>query len=182
MKIYVFFADGFEDIEALAFVDVCRRANLDTVTVSVNGSDVVESAHGVRVVADQKFEDCDFGDATLLYLPGGMPGATNLDGHEGLRELIRWQYERGGLLAAICAAPLVYGNMGLLKGVKATCYPGFEDFLVGAEPTGELVVRDGQFFFGKGPGAALPLSYEIVGDLCGEATAEAIKTGMIFKD
>ena len=110
-----------------------------------------------------------------------MPGATNLDGHEGLRTLIRQHYERGGLLAAICAAPLVYGNMGLLKGLKATCYPGFEDFLVGAEPTGELVVRDGQFFFGKGPGAALPLSYEIVGALCGEATADAIKTGMIFK-
>ena len=179
MKIYVFLADGFEDVEALAFVDVCRRANLDTTTVSVNDIQLVTSAHGVGVVADRKFDECDFNDATLLYLPGGMPGATNLDSHEGLRNVIQAHYNRGGLLAAICAAPLVYGNMGLLQGVKATCYPGFEDFLVGAHTTGELVVRDGQFFFGKGPGAALALSYAIVGELCGEATADAIRTGMI---
>lgn len=181
-KIYVFLATGFEDIEALGFVDVCRRASLPLVTVSVTGNKVVTSAHGVGIVADALFEDLDFSDATLLYLPGGMPGATNLDNHSGLRGLIMQHYEAGKPLAAICAAPLVYGNLGLLEGLKATCYPGFEQYLTGADTTGALVVHDGQFYLGKGPGAVLKLSYEIVASICGKDTADQICAGMLYPD
>jgi len=181
-KLYVFLATGFEDVEALGFVDVCRRANLPVCMVSVTGDKVVSSAHNVGIVADALFDDIDFSDACLLYLPGGMPGATNLDNHTGLRGLIMQHYESGKPLAAICAAPLVYGNLGLLEGKNATCYPGFEDYLTGAKTTGELVVHDGQFFLGKGPAAVLQLSYEIVAYFCGQDVADEICKGMLYPE
>jgi len=180
--IYVFLATGFEDIEALGFVDVCRRAGLDLTTVSVTGDKIVGSAHGVGIVADALFEELSFDDADLLYLPGGMPGAANLDSHNGLSELIMRHYNAGKPLAAICAAPMVYGKRGLLDGLKATCYPGFEEFLSGAEPTGDLVVCDGQFFLGKGPAAVLELSYTIVAHFCGEEMANDICKGMLYSE
>jgi len=111
-----------------------------------------------------------------------MPGATNLYAHEGLREVILAQYEAGKPLGAICAAPLVYGRMGLLKGRKTTCYPGFEGELQGAIPTGELIVCDDQFFLGKGPGAALRLGYAIVEHFCGKEKANEICAGMLYPD
>ena len=181
-KFYVFLATGFEDIEALGFIDVCRRASLPLSIISVTGDKVVKSAHNVGIVADELFEDVDFSDASLLYLPGGMPGATNLDNHSGLRGLIMQHYAAGKPLAAICAAPLVYGNLGLLEGLKATCYPGFEEFLTGAAPTGELVVQDGQFFLGKGPAAVLQLSYTIVAHFCGQDVADGICDGMLYPE
>ncbi len=180
--IYVFLATGFEDIEALGFVDVCRRASLPLTTVSITGEKVVCSAHNVGIVADALFEDLEFDDAELLYLPGGMPGAANLDNHSGLRGLIMQHYEASKPLAAICAAPMVYGNLGLLEGLKATCYPGFEDYLTGADTTGDLVVCDGQFFLGKGPAAVLKLSYTIVAHLCDKATAKQICEGMLYPE
>lgn len=181
-KIYVFFAPGFEDIEALSIIDVCRRANLNVVTVSTTGEQSVVSAHNVPIVTDALFEELDYSDAALIFLPGGMPGATNLYAHEGLREVILAQYEAGKPLGAICAAPLVYGRMGLLKGRKTTCYPGFEGELQGAIPTGELIVCDDQFFLGKGPGAALRLGYAIVEHFCGKAKADEICAGMLYPD
>ena len=181
-KIYVFLANGFEDVEALGFVDVCRRASLPVCLVSVTGDKIVTSAHNVGIVADELFENLDFSDAALLYLPGGMPGAKNLDSHTGLRGVIMQHYSEGKPLAAICAAPLVYGNLGLLEGLKATCYPGFEEYLTGAESTGELVVRDGQFFLGKGPAAVLQLSYDIVAYFCGEDVADGICNGMLYPE
>ncbi len=180
--IYVFLATGFEDIEALGFVDVCRRAGLPLTTVSVTGDKVVTSAHNVGIVSDALFDDLAYDDADLLYLPGGMPGASNLDQHSGLKELIKRHYSSGKPLAAICAAPLVYGNLGLLEGLKATCYPGFESYLKGAETTGELVVCDGQFFLGKGPAAVLQLSYTIVAQFCGKETADSICDGMLYSE
>ena len=181
-KIYVFFAPGFEDIEALSIIDVCRRANLPVVTVSTTGEQSVVSAHNVPIVTDALFEELDYSDAALIFLPGGMPGATNLYAHEGLREVILAQYEAGKPLGAICAAPLVYGRMGLLKGRKTTCYPGFEAELQGAIPTGELIVCDDQFFLGKGPGAALRLGYAIVEHFCGKEKANDICAGMLYPD
>ena len=180
--IYVFLATGFEDIEALGFVDVCRRASLPLCTVSVTGESIVMSAHNVGILADEIFENIDFSDAELLYLPGGMPGAANLNGHPELRSLIMKQYESGKPLAAICAAPMVYGNLGLLEGKHATCYPGFEETLTGADTTGDLVVVDGQFFLGKGPAAVLELSYTIVEHLCGKQVADQIRNGMLYNE
>ena len=131
--IYLFLATGFEEVEALGIVDACRRGGLTLKTVSVTGNLLVESSHGVKIQADALFEDCSFDDADMLVLPGGMPGSTNLKEHEGLRTVILKHYEAGKPLAAICAAPMVYGSLGLLKGKKATCYPGFDKYLEGAE-------------------------------------------------
>ncbi len=179
-KIYVFLATGFEDVEALGVIDVCRRAALPVKTVSVTGESTVASCHHVGVVADALFEDIDFSDASMLFLPGGLPGATNLEAHEGLRRVILAHFEAGRPLAAICAAPMVYGKLGLLNGKRATCYPGFEPDLLGATATGELVVCDGQFFLGKGPAAALLLGYTIVEHFCGKAKADELRKGMLY--
>lgn len=180
--IYVFAAEGFEDIELLAVVDILRRAGLPAQIVSVTGDRRVNTAHGVSLGADLLFEEADLDGAAALVLPGGLPGAHNLAAHEGLREAIRRHYEAGGLLAAICAAPLVYGRMGLLRGVRATCYPGFEEEMEGAVPTGALVEHDGLFVTAKGPAAAFPFGYKLVELLAGKETADALREGMIFAE
>lgn len=179
--IYVFLATGFEDIEALTIIDVCRRAALPLQTVSVTGERIVTSSHQVGFVADMLFDDADYSNAALLFLPGGMPGAANLAAHSGLNDLIRRHYEAGRPLAAICAAPLVFGRMGLLAGHRATCYPGFEPELQGATVTGEMVVEDAPFLLGKGPAAALPLAYAIVAHFCGQEKADQIAAGMLYR-
>lgn len=178
--IYVFLATGFEEVEAIGPIDVCRRAGLDVKTVSITGEQTVQGAHGIPVVADSLFDDNNYSDATLLFLPGGLPGATNLDAHEGLRKVILAHHEAGKPLAAICAAPLVYGNLGLAEGKKMTCYPGFEQYLTGATYTAALVERDGLMFTGKGPAAALALGYVLVEHFCGADVAEQLKQGMMY--
>ena len=133
---YVFLADGFEEIEALAPIDVMRRAGLAVTTVSVTGNLTVQGAHGILVVADAAFDALDDADAALLFLPGGLPGATNLEAHAGLGTLLKAKANAEGVvLSAICAAPLVLGGLGLLQGKQATCYPGFENTMVGATYT-----------------------------------------------
>lgn len=178
--IYVFLATGFEEVEAIGPVDICRRAGLAVKTVSVSGDAVVKGAHGVGIVADSLFEDNDYNDADMLFLPGGMPGSTNLDEHEGLRKVILRHNEEGKPLAAICAAPMVYGKLGLLRGKKATCYPGFESFFDGADYTAAIVQRDGVLFTGNGPAAAFALGYEMVKYLSSEQQAEMLKEGMMY--
>lgn len=180
--IYLFLATGFEEVEALGIVDACRRGGLTLKTVSVTGNLLVESSHGVKIQADALFEDCSFDDADMLVLPGGMPGSTNLKEHEDLRNVILKHYEAGKPLAAICAAPMVYGSLGLLKGKKATCYPGFDKYLEGAEYTGKLVEHDGQFFTGKGAGAAFALGFAIVEHFCGKEVVENVKNGVVYND
>lgn len=182
MKIYTFLANGFEEVEALGPIDVCRRAGLEVITVSINDTEVVEGAHGVKIIADTKFGDNDYTDADMLFLPGGMPGATNLDAHEGLRNAILAHNDANKPLAAICAAPLVYGNLGLAQGKNMTCYPGFEQYLKGANYTASLVQVDGKMFTGKGPGAALALGYAIVEYFCGKETADELRAGMMYND
>ena len=127
-------------------------------------------------------EEVDFSKAAMLVLPGGLPGSYNLAGHEGLAEGIMRQYKAGKPLAAICAAPLVYGRMGLLKGLKATCYPGFEENLEGASYTGNLVEEDGLFITGKGPAAVFEFGYAIVAKLAGKDKAEAVRNGMLYNE
>ena len=180
--IYAFLATGFEEVEALGPIDVCRRAGLEVTTVSIMEDLTVTGAHGVGIVADSMFEDNDYSDADMLFLPGGMPGAANLDAHEGLRNVILAHHQAGKALAAICAAPMVYGNLGLAKGKKMTCYPGFEQFLTGAIYTAALVERDGLMFTGKGPAAALGLGYAIVEHFCGQDVADQLRQGMMYND
>ena len=152
---YVFLADGFEEIEALAPIDVMRRAGLSVTTVSVTDSLTVTGAHGIPVVADTLFSQCGYADAALLFLPGGLPGATNLQAHTGLCQLLTAKASQPDvIISAICAAPLVLGGLGLLQGKQATCYPGFEDTMQGAHYTAAKVTVDGHIFTACGPGAA----------------------------
>ncbi len=180
-KVYVFLADGFEDIEALGTVDVLRRGGVDVKTVSITGTEFVTTSHGIVLKADMLFEDADFSDANLLMLPGGMPGSASLDMHEGVKAALTAQNARGGMIAAICAAPMVLGRLGLLKGRKATCYPGFEKYLDGAEYTGEMFTTDGNITTGKGPAATLPYAYELLARLTDAATADEVAKGMLYR-
>lgn len=180
--IYLFFAEGAEEVEALAVVDIVRRAGMPVQIVSVTGQKMVKGAHDIKVEADLLFEEADLEHASMFVLPGGLPGAYNLAEHEGLRRAILERAQAGGLLAAICAAPLVYGRLGLLKGLKATCYPGFDKELTGAQYTGALVEQDGQFITGKGPAAVFEFAYTIVERLGGPEKAAAVKAGMLYTE
>ncbi len=179
--IFVFLADGFEEIEALAPVDILRRAGLSVKTVSVMDEQVVAGAHGVPVLADVMFDEINAEDAEMILLPGGLPGATNLDAHQGLSQMILDFAKEEKPLAAICAAPLVFGNRGLLEGKKATCYPGFETYLKGAQYTAALVEKDGNFITGKGPGAAMEFAFAIVEKYCGMDKVNELKQGMMIQ-
>lgn len=178
--IYEFLATGFEEVEALIPVDIFRRAGLEIMTVSTTGELAVASSHGVKIQADILFEDADFSDADLLMLPGGLPGATNLRDHEGVCDALLKQFNRGGKVAAICAAPLVLGKLGILKGKRATCYPGFEDQMTGAEYTAQLFTVDGNVTTGEGPAATFPYAYALAEQFVGRETVEALKDGMRF--
>ena len=171
-KVYVFLADGFEDVEALIPIDVLRRGGVEVVTVSITDFPLVESAHGVNIEADLQFEQCDFSDADLLMLPGGVCKA------------VCSQAAAGKKIAAICAAPaVVLAQLGLLEGKKATCYPGFEQVLkeAGAQYTGDLFTVDGNITTGEGPAAAFPYAYELLTQLVNKATSDQIAEGMRFK-
>lgn len=179
-NVCVFLADGFEEIEALATVDVLRRAGVQVTTVSINPTEMVTGAHGIPVMADVLFELAECADADMLVLPGGMPGAANLDAHEGVCTALKAHAESGKYLAAICAAPMVLGHLGLLVGKKATCYPGFESHLEGAEYTAVPAEIDGNIITGKGPAAVLPFAYALAEALVGEEVVAQVKAGMLY--
>ncbi len=179
-KVYQFMADGFEDIEALIPVDVLRRGGVDIKTVSIYDQLLVTSAHGVEIVTDLCFDEADLSDADLLMLPGGMPGATNLNKHEGVKAALLKQNAAGKMISAICAAPLVLGGLGLLKGKRATCYPGFEQTMEDAQYTAELFTVDGNIITGEGPAAAFPYAYSLLALLTNQETANEVAEGMRF--
>ena len=180
-KVYEFLATGFEEVEALLPVDILRRAGVEIKTVSVTGDTWVTSSHGVTIQADLKFEDIPhFDDVDMLLLPGGMPGATNLNEHAGVREALLAHNAKGKHIGAICAAPMVLGSLGLLKGRKATCYPGFEKYLEGAEYTAELFTIDGNIITGEGPAATFPYAYEILKMFVGEAKTKELQQQMLY--
>lgn len=181
-KAYEFLADGFEEIEALAPVDILRRSGIEVTTVSIGASKEVTSAHGVTVTADAMFGDTDLGDADLLLVPGGMPGASNIDSHEGARKALAAQAREGRLVGAICAGPMVLGHLGLLNGKRATCYPGFEGELEGAEYTAAPVTVDGNIVTGKGPGASMMYAYTLVEMMMGERVVTTLKEQMMYDD
>ncbi len=176
--VYVFFADGFEEIEAFTSVDVMRRAGLNVEMVTVTPDEIVTGAHDVPVLCDKNIENCDFFDADLILLPGGMPGAATLEKSEDLRRLITRFAEQNKPIAAICAAPMILGKMGLLKGKKATCYPAFEQYLEGAQFTGAQVEKDGNIITGIGPGSAMEFALAIVELLLGKDKVQELKEAM----
>lgn len=180
-KIAVHLADGFEEIEAISIIDVLRRAGLNVVTVSVTGKLEVNGAHQIKVLADKLFESVDYSEIYMIVLPGGMPGASNLNAHEGLKQKIRTFVAENKQLAAICAAPLVFGNLGILAGKQAVCYPGFESHLKGAEILQVPVVDSGNIITGRGPGAAIQFALKIVEKLGSTEKAELLASQMLVK-
>lgn len=179
-KVYVFLADGLEEIEGLTVVDLLRRAEVEVCTVSVTGRKTVAGAHKIEIGADALFEETDFSDADMLVLPGGMPGTKNLGAHEGLGKLLRSENEKGTGIAAICAAPSVLGDMGLLDGKTAVCYPGFEERLTGASIGSATVATDGNITTSRGMGTAIDFGLELVKRLCGEERAENLAKSIIY--
>lgn len=174
MKIYIFLAEGFEEIEAIAPIDIFRRAGIEVLTVSVSDSKIVTGAHAIPVVADCLFADAIINPEDMLFLPGGMPGTTNLEKHEGLRQLILEMSSKGAKLAAICAAPSIFGNLGMLEGLEAICYPGFENSLKGALLSDQKIVKSDNIFTAKAAGVAIEFALKLVADLQGEEAAESI--------
>lgn len=179
---FVFLAAGFEEIEALTVVDVMRRAGMNVHTVSITSALQVKGAHGVTVNADLLFDNTLFSEPEWLVLPGGMPGATNLYEFAPLQGLLKNQAEsKNGRIAAICASPaVVLGQLGLLKGEKATCYPGFENLIEGAQMVAEPVVVSNKFVLGNGPAYALPWALTLVMEARGQEEAAKVASGMLY--
>lgn len=173
-KIYVFLANGFEEIEAISVVDILRRANMLAVTCSIGSHKEVSGAHGITVTADLLFDETDFNDADMLVLPGGMPGTSNLNNHVPLKELIVQHRQKGKALAAICAAPMILGNLNLLKGIEANCYPGFEEMLKGAILSNQKVVESNSIITANGPGVAIDFALKIIEYFKGKDTADEV--------
>lgn len=178
---YVFLADGFEEVEALATVDVLRRCGIEVQTVSISYSEEVTGAHGIIVKADKVLAYSMLQDADFLILPGGLPGATNLRDCEALQEVLKQHAAKGGNLAAICAAPMVLGGLGLLEGKEATCYPGFEKYMTGAKTSTLPVVQDGNVITGKGPAFAFAFGLKIAEAIKGKEVARDVAAGMLLQ-
>lgn len=176
--VYLFLADGFEEIEALTPVDMLRRAGIDVTTVSINETATVNGAHGIKVIADTTADKVSPGDIDAVILPGGLPGADNLRMDKTVNEFINKAAENGKLLCAICAAPRILGEKGLLKGKKATCFPGFEKYLEGAFAGDYGCIRDGNVITAKSMGKAVDFSTEIISALKDSETAKRIKNSI----
>ena len=165
--VYIILADGFEEVEALGCLDILRRAEIKTYLASTDG-EYVTGSHKITVKVDMSIDDIEPLNIEGIVLPGGMPGTLNLQKDERVIKLIEYCVKNNKLISAICAAPMILGDLGLLNGKKATCFPGFEENLVGAEVVSDLVVTDGNFITGKGAGAAL---------MFGAAIADYFKEG-----
>ena len=179
-KIAVFFATGFEEIEALTVVDILRRAGETVEMVSITGEKSVTSSHNVTVETDLLFPEVDFNTLDVLVLPGGLPGTTNLEAFAPLMEQVDAFVKAGRLVTAICAAPSILGHRGHLKGKKACSSPGFEEHLEGADVRQEPAVTDGNLITGRGMGAAIPFGLAILEKLQGKEAAEAMAKKIVF--
>lgn len=179
--VYAFLADGMEEVEALMVIDLLRRTKkLNVVTVSIKDEMLVESSHNIKLYADKNIDEINFDEGDCIFLPGGMPGTINLGVCEKLTEQIVKYNEEGKVLSAICAAPSVLGHLGVLQGKNATCYPGFEDKLEGAN-CGGGVVTDGNVVTGKGLGVALEMGLELITVLVDKETSEEIAAQIQYK-
>ncbi|MCD7850650.1 MAG: DJ-1/PfpI family protein [Parabacteroides sp.] len=179
-KAIVFLANGFEEMEALGTVDILRRGGIEVTAVSITADLVVTGAHNVPVTADKTLDNIVLNEADALILPGGMPGASNLNSSEPLKEALLQQYREGRIVAAICAAPMVLGGLGLLKDRNATCYPGFEPKLIGANVTGEAVEISDNVITGRGPGLVMNFALALVAAIKNDAVAEEVAAGLLL--
>ena len=179
-KAAVLLADGFEEIEALTAVDLLRRARIYVDTISISDDYMVNGSHGINVQTEDLFAEVDFGEFDMLVLPGGMPGTANLDAHDGVRRVVREFCENGKYVGAICAAPSILGNMGLLKGKRGTCFPAFEDRMSGAVLVKAPVVQDGNIITSRGMGTAIEFGLKLVEVLTDKAKADEIAQSIIY--
>lgn len=178
--IYVHLAEGFEEIEAVTVVDVLRRSCLEVMMVSLTGDKAVKGAHNIRVLADLLYEEADYDSCEMIVLPGGMPGTNNLANHQGLVGQIQDFAQKEKRIAAICAAPMILGNLSLLEGRKATIFPGMEAHILGGKPSNEAVVVDGNFITSKGPGTAMEFAIKIIETLKGSKAAAEVRTALLL--
>jgi 4-methyl-5(b-hydroxyethyl)-thiazole monophosphate biosynthesis len=172
--VYLFLADGFEEIEALTPLDMLRRAQIPVCTVGVGGKNI-RGAHDIIVRADILPQEVNYDDMIAIILPGGMPGTLNLEKSDDVQSAISYALENKLVVAAICAAPSVLGHAGFLKGRKATCFPGFEKELVGATIADESVTWDGDILTAKGAGVALDFALELVARLSSKGKSEELR-------
>ena len=179
-NIYEFLATGFEEIEALTPVTVMRQGEQNFKLVSVTGNKLVETANGAWVKADMLFEESDFSDADQLMLPGGFPGTQNLKSHKGLQRLLINHAGKDKRIGAICAAPTILGELGLLKGRRATCWPSLEHLLTGAEATGNMIEEDGNILTAIGASAALSYSFKLLSYYLDEENLKKLQELMCY--
>lgn len=180
-KLGVFMADGCEEIEALTVVDIARRAGIEVAMISITGEKTVKGAHDIHFETDIPAEFMDFDMLDGIVLPGGMPGTNNLGANKYVLQTIIDFHCKEKLVAAICAAPSVLGEAGILKGKRATAYPGFEDKLLGAEISNEPVVEDGNVITGRGMGTAIPFALSIVKYLLDEEVSSKLEESIQYK-
>lgn len=178
--VYIFLADGFEETEALTPVDMLRRASVEVVIAGV-GKKEITGSHGITVTSDITAKEASPENACMVILPGGMPGTLNLQADEYVQKAVDCMMSAGKYIAAICAAPIILGEKGLLKGKKATCYTGFEDRLLGASYTGDAVCTDGRIITARGAGVALDFALELVRVLKGEETAQSLRKSILCR-
>ncbi|HKJ42499.1 MAG TPA: DJ-1 family glyoxalase III [Sunxiuqinia sp.] len=180
-NIAVHLANGFEEIEAITIIDVLRRAKLNVTTISISDNRNVVGSHQIPVMADKLFTEVDYSTIDVIVLPGGRTGAENLDQHEGLRnQIIQFHHDKK-LLGAICAAPLVFGHLNILKGEKAVCYPGFESELHGAEILELPTVRSGNVITGRGAGVAMKFALKLIEELISKQKADDLAKAMVVE-
>lgn len=178
-KAVIFIAPGFEEVEALTPADVLSRAGANVELISITEDKSVTGAHGLTIVCDRVFEGKPIEEKDIIILPGGIPGARNLQHHVGLTDLIN-KYNNGKKwIAAICAAPMILGEMGILEGRKATCFPGFEHHLKKAHHYPTPAITDGHIITGRGIGAAMEFSIEIIANLYGPEKASELREKMV---
>ncbi len=177
-NVCVLLANGFEELEATALVDVLRRAGVSVTTLGVEGREVT-GAHGLALRADALLSEARHRPWDMVILPGGMPGAATLKDNAAVQELLKAQNAAGKRLAAICAAPMALAKAGVLSGKRATCYPGTEPELAGATLSEERVVHDGNVFTSRGPGTAVEFALALVSDLVGHEEAAALRRQML---
>lgn len=179
-RLAVFFAQGYEEVEALTVIDICRRGGLEADMVSVSEDMEVAGSHGILVKTDKRFAELDFEKYDMLVLPGGMPGTKNLEAHEGLMARVDEFYQKGKYIGAICAAPSIFGHRGILKGRRACSYPSFEGHLEGAEVTAGPVEVAGNVITSRGMGTAIDFGLAIVSVFCGEEKAGELAKGIVY--
>ena len=178
--VYLFLADGFEEIEALCVLDFLRRANVEVTTVGVSGK-IAHGSHKIQVICDITEDELDVNsNFDMVILPGGMPGSVNLDKSLVVDKMLKRAITEGKLACAICAAPFILGKRGFLRGKRATCYPGFEKELEGAELVNAGVVRDGNIITGRAMGSSHDFALEIVEALCGKEVRRRLKDSVLY--